>query len=341
VDKIKVIHFERKPRPGFNYSIESIFKDLRCHLKDRIEFSVAVCTRLNTGYFSKIVNMLEAAFRQKKNAIPHITGEVYFLNLFMRKNTSLFTIHDCRFMQRKKGVEKKIMQWLYLKAPVKKAARVVAVSEATKKEVVHYTGCHPQKIQVIPVSISPIFQPVPKAFNKECPVILQVGAAENKNLLRLAEAIEGLPCKLVIIGLPGKKEMEKLKSAKIDFSIKQGLSTEELYQEYIHCDMVSFISTFEGFGMPIVEANSVERVVLTSNISSMPEVAGDAACFVDPYHTEAIRKGIIKIITDDRYREQLIANGRKNKLRFNANAVAAQYYSLYTEMQKHVANANS
>jgi glycosyltransferase involved in cell wall biosynthesis len=89
------------------------------------------------------------------------------------------------------------------------------------------------------------------------------------------------------------------------------------------------VSTFEGFGMPIVEANCVERVVLTSNISSMPEVAGNAACLVNPYAIEDIRAGFLKIIHDASYREQLIKNGRQNRQRFDESLIAASYYKLY------------
>ena len=155
------------------------------------------------------------------------------------------------------------------------------------------------------------------------------GAAPNKNLLRLVEALKDITCKLVVIGMPGKKEIEKIEEDKIAYIIKSNLSSEELYREYVNADIVSFVSTFEGFGMPIVEANCVERAVLTSNISSMPEVAGDAACLVDPYDTEDIRKGLLKLIHDKAYREQLIANGRKNKLRFDGQIIAEQYYQLY------------
>ena len=105
--------------------------------------------------------------------------------------------------------------------------------------------------------------------------------------------------------------------------------------QYQSCDLVSFISTFEGFGMPIIEANSVERVVLTSNISSMPEVAGEAALLVDPFDIAAIRNGIQRIINDGQLREQLIQAGRKNKLRFQSGTIAQQYYNLY----KKIANA--
>lgn len=331
-NKIKVIHFQRKPRPGFNFSIEGIFENIRCVLKNKVDFSVKISSRFNNGYFSKLWNIIEAAFRYKKNAIVHITGEVHFINLLMRKQNVLLTIHDCRFMERKKGFKKKLMNWLYLKAPVKNSACITAVSEATKQDVIRYTGCNAKKIQVIPVNVNPVFKPAPKVFNKECPVILQVGAAENKNIFRLAEALSAFPCKLVIIGKPQQHELKKLQEKHIDFTIKHNLSTEELYREYINCDIVSFVSCFEGFGMPIAEANYVERAVITSNISSMPEVAANAACLVNSYDAEDIRQGFIKIINDDIYREQLIANGRVNRQRFNAEVIADAYYKIYKEM---------
>ena len=84
--------------------------------------------------------------------------------------------------------------------------------------------------------------------------------------------------------------------------------------------------------MPIVEANCVERPVLTSNISSMLEVAGDAACLADPYNIDAIRKGLLRIINDDKFREQLIINGRKNRLRFDGQVIADAYYEIYKKI---------
>ena len=86
--------------------------------------------------------------------------------------------------------------------------------------------------------------------------------------------------------------------------------------------------------MPIIEANSVERAVLTSNVASMPEVAGDAACLIDPFDVESIREGLLKIIRDEEYRNRIIENGRKNRDRFSSESIAKMYYQLYEEIHQ-------
>ena len=84
--------------------------------------------------------------------------------------------------------------------------------------------------------------------------------------------------------------------------------------------------------MPILEGNSVGRPVITSNLLSMPEVAGAAACIVDPTNVEDIRVGILKIINDKDYREDLIKNGFTNAQRFDAKEIARQYVEIYKEL---------
>ena len=105
-----------------------------------------------------------------------------------------------------------------------------------------------------------------------------------------------------------------------------------MVEKYRNCDVVCFVSTYEGFGMPIVEAQSVGRVVLTSNISSMPEVAGNAACLVDPFSIGEIRRGLDQIINDSVYRDDLVKKGFENCARFDPKQIATQYYDLYKEI---------
>ena len=329
--KIKINFFQRKPRNGFSFSLEYIFEDIRKRLIDKIDARVFISKCYNDGYYSKFINIIEAAFRQG-NDINHVTGEIHFLNLLMRKKRVVLTVLDCGMMPRKTGLAKIIVKWLYLTGPVKRAKVVTSISEATKAEIVGYTGCNPDKIRVIPVAIAPVFQPVHKQFNKTKPVILHIGTGHNKNLLRLIESLNNIECHLTIVGKLNPEYLEALSKFNVDYSNEYNVSNERLLEKYHECDILTFVSTFEGFGMPIVEANAVERVVVTSNLSSMPEVANEAACLVDPFSIEDIRNGILKVINDDNYRETLIEKGRVNKLRFNPDLIANQYFQLYQEV---------
>ena len=331
--KLKVAFFQRRPRPNFNYSMEAIFADVRARLSDRIEATVHLCKEYNDGAKSKITNIVEAKARQGSE-VNHITGEVHFLNLLMDSNRVLLTIHDCRFMQRKAGskVQSLIMNYLYLKWPVAKSRYVTTVSETTKKDIIKYTGCSPEKILVIPVAVSQDYQPATKEFNSTKPNILHIGTGDNKNIPRLAEALAGINCQLTIIGRLKPEQIELLKKHNISYTNKFGLSQNEMVDAYRQCDIVSFVSTFEGFGMPIIEANATERVVITSNCSSMPEVAGNAALLVDPFEVSSIRSGIIELIEDPSLRKTLIENGRQNRERFSPDAIATQYYDLYKKI---------
>ncbi len=328
---LKVTFFQRRPRPGFNFSFEAIFEEVRAQLKDEITPEIMICSYYNDGLWTKILNILEATFRQSRS-VNHITGEVHFLNLLMRKKSVLLTIHDCRFMERKKGWQKTFVKWLYLDMPVKKARYITTVSENTKQDILKYTRCEAGKIKVIPVAVDAMYQPSPKPFNTEKPLILQVGTGENKNLPRLIEAIAGIPCRLSIIGKLSDRQKIALEQHNIDYSNAYKLSQAEMLAQYKACDIVAFVSTFEGFGMPIIEANSVERVVLTSQVSAMPETAGHAALLVDPFDVQSIRKGVLSLIQDAPLRQRLIEAGQKNKLRFQSRLIAMEYFKLYQKL---------
>jgi glycosyltransferase involved in cell wall biosynthesis len=138
-----------------------------------------------------------------------------------------------------------------------------------------------------------------------------------------------MQCQLVVIGRLSPSQEAAIDENGIVLENHVNLSEAELVRQYQECDLVSFASTFEGFGMPIVEAQRVGRPVVTSRCSSMPEVAGAAACFVDPLDVASIRAGIRSVIENREYRESLIVAGYENAKRFDANTIALQYLSMY------------
>ena len=96
--------------------------------------------------------------------------------------------------------------------------------------------------------------------------------------------------------------------------------------------MVVFTSTYEGFGLPILEAQATGRPVVTSDLCSMPEVAGKSACLVDPYDENSIRSCIMQIIEDTAYREWLVDEGLRNVEKYQPKEIARRYFTLYREI---------
>ena len=101
---------------------------------------------------------------------------------------------------------------------------------------------------------------------------------------------------------------------------------------YGQCDIVTFVSLYEGFGMPVLEGQVIGRPVVTSNISPMTEVGGAGACYVDPTDIDDIRRGILRVWQDETYRNKLLRAGRANAQLYSIERVTARYVALYESL---------
>ena len=326
----EVVFFHRKPRGVGNYSVEFIFDDVRTRLKGRIKPRIEISAYESSGLFKRLYNCLQAW--RKQGQVNHITGDVNYLGLFLKRKRTIQTILDCVHLNSSAGLKYKVLKFFWIVIPERRSKFITAISESTKQEILYHHKCDPDKIVVIPVAISPKFKANNKPFNKERPVILQVGAAPNKNILKLIEAIKGLRCVLNIVGKQNEEYELLLKKYDIEYVYEWGLSDAEILKRYEQADIISLVSTYEGFGMPILEAQAVGRPVITSNILSMPEVAGSAAVLVNPNDIDDIRSGLEKIINDDDFRADLISRGYENIKRFDPDAIAQMYFELYKKI---------
>ena len=274
--------------------------------------------------------MLDAAVRQR--GINHVTGDTTFAGLLLRKKRTVLTILDCIGADTRQGIGGWLYRKIWFEWPVARCQFVTTISEASKQDIVRITGCNPNKVVVTGVAISTRYKRADAEFNSASPTILQIGTATNKNIERLAAALETISCRMIVVGELSESQRSALEKHRIKFENHIRLSDDELLQKYEQCDIVAFVSTFEGFGMPIIEGNTVGRVVVTSQCTSMPEVAGDAACLVDPFSIESIRQGFQRVIGDSGYREALVASGYKNAMRFDPDAIAQRYLSVYRQV---------
>lgn len=325
--------FFRKPHATGNFSIESSFMQMLQNFPEHSAFTLSTYTLKNysRGFIARMRGCIESF--QQGTDINHITGDIHYITLVLPAKRTLLTIHDCGFMRHPNRFAQQILKFFWLSLPVKHCGYISTVSEATRREIISYTRCDPDKVIVIPTLISTAYKKHARVFNTARPRVLHIGMAPNKNFERHVAALAGLPCELHIIGQLKPEQITLLKTHGIDYQAQCNLSHEEMIQAYKDSDIMLFASTLEGFGMPIIEAQATGRVVVTSNISSMPEIAGSGACLVDPFSVASIQQGLQRVIEDTDYRNALIQSGFDNAKRFSPAAIAKQYESLYQRIR--------
>ncbi|HMO33519.1 MAG TPA: glycosyltransferase family 1 protein [Lacibacter sp.] len=326
---MEVSYIFRKRRPHA-FSIESLFDNIYAKINSLNQF------RAYKVEMPSIINVAAnlAKSSSSQATINHITGDIHYVALGMKKRNTVLTIHDCVFLTRysKRSLKYWLFKFFWYQLPMWRASTVTVISEKTRRELVRLTGVHPDKIRVVPNFFDPRFAFEPKEFNTRKPRLLQIGTKENKNIIRLAAALKGLSCELHIVGEPDADTVAALQANRVEYYTYSNLSFDELQEQYRAADMVVFVSTYEGFGLPILEACAVGRPLVTSRISPMQEIAEDAACKVNPYSVLDIRHGILRVIEDEQYRDQLINNGWKLRYRYSIDQVAARYTDIYEEI---------
>jgi glycosyltransferase involved in cell wall biosynthesis len=272
---------------------------------------------------------------------------------------SVVTIHDCihlMFPQYLPGRLAHVYARAVLWAAIRRSERVLTVSEASKRDILRFFNVSAGKVEVIPNGIDERFSVVPsdeeiarvrERYLLHDPFLLYAGNIKpHKNVERLIEAFHLLRqrghehLRLLIIGNEVSK-YPALRRTVHQFKLHTyvrflGFVPDQMLAVlYRLADAFVFPSLYEGFGLPPLEAMACGTPVVTSNVSSLPEVVGDAALLVDPYDASAIAGAVERILGDPALRADLVERGRIRARQFSWELSVARIRSVYEEVAGH------
>jgi glycosyltransferase involved in cell wall biosynthesis len=268
---------------------------------------------------------------------------------------SVVTIHDCIHLMFPQYLPNKAA-YAYARASMWAAARrsdrILTVSEASKRDILSLFNVKPEKIVVVYNAIDEHFSATPseehvarirERYQLDHKFVLYVGNIKpHKNLVRLIEAFAELrrthdDLKLLIIGdeiskLPALRRAVHRHKLHKYVRFLGYLKDDTLTVLYRLASVFVFPSLYEGFGLPPLEAMASGTPVVTSNVSSLPEVTGDAAVLVDPYDVDSIGDGMRRILDDPRLAEELRSKGLKRAREFSWERSVEKTQRVYREV---------
>ena len=269
--------------------------------------------------------------------------------LSLRTNVKSFAvIHDLNFEHYPEFIKPVVRHYYnyFFHRFAQKATKLATVSEYTKQDIVSHYGISPDLIDVVYNGSHDLYKPIEeyekeevrKQFTNACPYFIFIGALhQRKNIANLFKAFDAFKdmnnslTKLMIVGNKKwwKGEMEDTYNAMKhkDEVIFTGWQAPDILNKLLASALaLTYVSYFEGFGIPIVEAFNTETAIITSNVTSMPEIAGDAALLVDPFDISSIADAMYKLDTDETFRKQLIEKGNARKHLYSWDKTAAKLW---------------
>lgn len=270
-----------------------------------------------------------------------------------RGTRTILTVHDLSFVHAPEAAAPRLRAYLNQVVPrsVARADLILADSEATRQDLIELYKTPPHRVRVLYSGVDMRFHPVDDEEKLHAvrehyglgdrPFILSVGTVQpRKNYGRLVESLAALNNPDLLLVIAGGKGWlddplyRQIEALKVQDRVRflGFVPDEDLPALYSAARAFAFPSLYEGFGLPVLEAMACGTPVVTSEISSLPEVAGDAALLVDPYDLDALIDALHKMLDDESLRSTLIDKGFSQARSFSWDRAASQLYHHYLDL---------
>ena len=308
----------------------------------------------------KYINFIKRTIKENKDLCNWL--QVNKIDLYhVTKNTGVpffspipvvVTIHDVIPHVFPKKYLSNILERIYyetaIRVSIKRSKKIITISEFSKQELIKHYGVKPEKIAITLLAYNRAFKKIQDSallklvrekYNIHDKYLLAIGGSEyRKNMQRLIHVYQkhfSHAYKLIVIGgkwrdtdLPGKYASDN------NIRFLTNIPEEDLIAIYNMAEVFVFPSFYEGFGIPVLEGMACGVPVVTSNVSSMPEVGGDAAIYFDPYNEDDMAEKIGRVLQDELLRKTMIAKGLDKVKEYSWEKCAAETLQVYREVLK-------
>lgn len=276
-----------------------------------------------------------ALYKQRKTAGQHIFWNPGFIPPLPRIMKSVITVHDLTHLHFYTAKHRYYYNAVF-KPLYRRCEHIVCISQHTCNEFLEWSGMGKERVSVVPNAIDPAFASLSDPLPHRRPFVFYAGNRRHyKNVPMLIQAFgaSGLAREGVELVLTGPfdtqlQAMATKSGAGQALRFAGFLSDSQLVAYYKSASCFAFLSKYEGFGLPILEAMECDTPLLLASASSLPEVAADAALYVDPDDIESIANGLRQLCSDEALRRSLIHKGRLRRQIYRADVSSAKLWDL-------------
>lgn len=272
--------------------------------------------------------------RKEQGKINHIIAQTESYIVPFLNGKKIVTFHDFGTLYASRNFLYKFLKIIiYVKTAEFFSDAITFVSNQTKDEFIKQEWKKKQNLYVIYNSYDERLVPNDISNLEPKPIVLQIGTGKRKNLESTIKAMKNLNAKLLVIGKLNEIQTVLLKENKIDYENDFDISYEKIVDCYNRAKIVVFPTFYEGFGLPIIEANVMQKPVVSSDLPIVREVGQKSVYYIDPNNIEDISKAINKLLSDNFLYEKYVSLGIENAKRFSKEVIFSQYSELYRGLE--------